>query len=98
MEERPNCWEFMRCGREAGGIGAERAGVCPAATDQQFDGVNGGSAAGRFCWAVAGTLCRRELRGTLAREYRNCFECLFYKEVARQERSSLVVLPRDAHR
>jgi hypothetical protein len=43
-----NCWEFIGCGREAGGERSEDLGVCPAYT----------RGAGQACWLVEGTHCR----------------------------------------
>ena len=34
---------------------AAELGVCPAASDATFHGINKGLNAGRICWAVAGT-------------------------------------------
>jgi len=95
MRGKQNCWEFMECGRAPGGPRADELGVCPAATEDRYDGVNGGTAAGRFCWSVAGVLCRRTLEGTHAKELRNCFDCPFYTEVERAEGEDVVLLPGD---
>jgi HD-GYP domain-containing protein (c-di-GMP phosphodiesterase class II) len=65
---RVNCWEFMQCGREVGGVKTEELGVCPAYPDH-----------GRDCARVAGTLCGGEIQGTFARKFRNCRKCRFYK-------------------
>ena len=59
--KRKNCWEEMKCGRESGGKNADELGVCPAAIDKEFEGVNKGEKAGRFCWAVGGTFCKGEV-------------------------------------
>ena len=55
--ERKNCWQVKVCGRQPGGDNVEAIGACPAAVPNEFDGVNQGERAGRFCWAVVGTLC-----------------------------------------
>jgi hypothetical protein len=45
MLKRPtNCWEHMQCGREPGGVKAAELGICPAAVDDAFDGINTGLA------------------------------------------------------
>ena len=80
-----NCWEYMRCGRERGGAAAEELGVCPAAVDATFDGINSGVCAGRFCWAVGGTLCGGVRQGTFARKRDSCVECHFYQRVQAEE-------------
>ncbi len=62
-----NCWEFMQCGREKGGVNAEELGICPAyPTD------------GPRCARVAGTFCRSEIQGTFARKHLDCTKCAFY--------------------
>jgi len=37
-----NGWEVMMCGREQGGENAGEIGVCPAAADRSWDGINAG--------------------------------------------------------
>lgn len=90
MEERKNCWEFLKCGREPGGSRVEELGPCPAATQKEFDGVNRGRASGRFCWTVEGTLCS----GTFDMKFAKCLECPFYREVEQQEGSSFILTKR----
>jgi CRP-like cAMP-binding protein len=80
-----NCWQYLRCGREPGGARAGELGVCPAATDATFDGINAGTCAGRFCWAVSGTLCGGECQGTYARKRATCLDCPFYLRVQFEE-------------
>jgi len=92
MEEKPNCWEFMKCGREPGGINVERLGICPASTAIKFDGTNDGTCAGRFCWPVAGTFCNGQIQGTFAAKIKDCLKCPFFLLVARQEEESLVFM------
>jgi len=78
------CWEYMNCGREPGGVNAAEQGVCPAATAETYDRVNRGKNAGRYCWRVAGTLCDGEVQGTFSVKYRDCLKCEFF-ELVRQE-------------
>lgn len=80
-----NCWEYMRCGREPGSANAYKEGVCPAAADESFDGINSGRCAGRFCWAVTGTFCGGEVQGTFARKRSSCIKCHFYQRVQAEE-------------
>ncbi|MFH0909229.1 MAG: hypothetical protein V1929_10740 [bacterium] len=94
-EERQNCWEYMKCGREPGGLHADELGVCPASTDTDHDGTNNGRNAGRFCWAVAGTLCKGVVQGTFAAKFESCLMCPFYRDVERQEGRDLQLLPPD---
>lgn len=71
MSIKQNCWEFTRCGREPHGAKSIDLGVCPAAADHSFDGINEGKCAGRICWAVAGTLCGGKVQGTFAEKRGN---------------------------
>ena len=85
--KKPSCWDVMKCGREL--ATAERP-ACPAATATNLDGINCGMAAGRCCWAVAGTLCH-DKQGTFAVKTNNCLECEFFKRVAREEWPGVMV-------
>jgi tRNA A-37 threonylcarbamoyl transferase component Bud32 len=85
IKKKLNCWEFMRCEREPGGKKAESLGICPAAGDQSFKGINDGDCGGRFCWAVSGTFCNGQPQGTFAEKRASCMECEFYKQVREEE-------------
>ncbi len=85
MQKRLNCWEYNDCGREPGGKNTKEFGVCPAAADKTFDGINSGICAGRFCWAVAGTFCEGKSQGSYADKQTTCQECDFFKIVNAQE-------------
>lgn len=82
---RMQCWEYYDCGREPGGDKADELGICPAAIDASYDGVNNGTNAGRCCWRVAGTLCGGDVQGTFAAKYKTCLECRFYEIVRHAE-------------
>ncbi|RUA02719.1 MAG: serine/threonine protein kinase [Deltaproteobacteria bacterium] len=84
-EKKLNCWEVTRCGREPGGRSAEKSGVCPAAADISFDGINSGVCGGRICWAVAGTFCGGCIQGSFAEKRASCLECDFYQMVQEEE-------------
>jgi len=75
----------MRCGREPGGSQAETLGVCPAAADATYTGINSGICGGRFCWAVAGTFCSGRCQGTFAEKRESCLKCDFYNRVQAEE-------------
>ncbi len=85
----------MKCGRAPGGIRSEELGVCPASTEKKFDGVNGGDASGRFCWAVAGTLCEGKTQGTFANKFKDCSKCPFLLEVVYEEGDQFVMFEKD---
>ena len=82
---RLNCWEDRQCGREPGGPHAAELGPCPAATDITSDGVNTGENAGRFCWAVSGTLCSGQVEGAFQEKTEVCQECPFFRRVKYEE-------------
>ena len=80
-----NCWEFKKCGREPDGLKVAELGICPAAENKDFDGINGGKNGGRFCWAVAGTFCGGKVQGSFAQKIKNCEECDFFGIVNKEE-------------
>ncbi len=88
MNQKINCWEFKKCGREPGGEKIAELGLCPAASEESTDGVNEGKNAGRVCWAVAGTFCGGKVQGTFAEKYLSCMACDFFKLVKEQEGAS----------
>ncbi len=83
--ERLNCWEYSKCGRESCGNSSDGFGVCPAASEASFDGINGGQNGGRICWAIAGTFCEDKVQGSFAEKRGTCLECDFFKRVQREE-------------
>ncbi len=87
-QRKINCWEFKNCGREPGGAKASGLGVCPAAIDKSFNGINRGDNAGRFCWAVAGTFCGGSAQGTFAEKRESCLGCDFFNKVRTEEGSA----------
>jgi len=80
-----NCWEAKKCGRQPGGAKEKELGVCKAAVNFSNEGKNGGKAAGRYCWKVAGTLCGGRVQGTFADKMANCVQCDFFKQVKTEE-------------
>jgi hypothetical protein len=95
--ERRNCWEAIKCGRQPGGDNAEKLGVCPAALpNEHFDSVNRGEHCGRFCWAVAGTLCGGHVQGTYAKKFMDCLGCQFLKQVNEDEGRYFILTPKTA--
>jgi predicted Ser/Thr protein kinase len=75
----------MMCGREMGGKSSAEYGVCPAAADESFDGINSGKCGGRICWAVAGTFCGGCVQGSFADKRFSCLNCDFYQMVQEEE-------------
>ena len=80
-----NCWEFKKCGRQPGGHKEKELGTCPATVATDFNGAHGGRAAGRACWAVAGSLCGGTIQGTYAQKLNNCWRCEFMNLVKKEE-------------
>jgi hypothetical protein len=69
-----NCWEFMKCGREKGGLVEKEQGTCPAYPDH-----------GRSCARLIGTLCGGEVHGLIAKRIKDCVKCPFFQSL-HQER------------
>ncbi len=86
---KPNCWEFLKCGREPGGENARKIGICPAAANTTFNGFNQGTNAGRICWLVAGTFCNSKVQGTFAEKCVSCKHCDFYRQVHADEGATI---------
>lgn len=91
-KSRINCWELFDCGREPGGARADELGVCPVFDALGYDGVNDGDYAGRFCWAVAGTLCQGEVQGTFAEKAMDCMQCEFYAQVVQEQGLECIIV------
>jgi hypothetical protein len=65
-----NCWEFLKCGREEGGLKIGELGVCPAYP-----------VSGKSCWKVAGTFCSGEVQGSEAMKKDSCMSCEWFSMV-----------------
>lgn len=95
--KQQNCWDVNRCGRQAGGEKAATLGVCPAALPGKFDGINQGERGGRFCWAIVGTFCGGNIKGTFAEKIMNCLDCGFLQSVREEEQSRFKLTRQDAY-
>ena len=84
-QKKLNCWEVTMCDRLPGGGNVKQVGLCPAAVDISFDGINSGTCGGRICWAVAGTFCGGCTQGSFAEKRASCLECDFYQMVQEEE-------------
>ena len=60
---------------------------------RSYNGVHKGKHGGRFCWAVAGTLCGGEPQGTFAKKLMECVNCEFLKKVHDEEGRDFVLSP-----
>ncbi len=85
MTIKKNCWEYKGCGREPGGAKVAEFGICPVAVHEEFEGVHGGTKAGRACWVVAGSLCGGKVQGTYAEKLNSCWRCDFMNAVKQEE-------------
>jgi len=65
---KQNCWEFKKCGREAGGVNEKKIVVCPAYPSH-----------GKKCAQVAGTFCGGKVQGTFAMKLLSCIKCDFFQ-------------------
>jgi hypothetical protein len=63
-----NCWEFMKCGRDANGVKVKELGLCVAYPNH-----------GTHCARIAGTLCGGCVQGSFAMKLSTCLQCDFYK-------------------
>ena len=88
INEKQNCWEYMKCGREPNGSRVEQLGVCPAATADTYHGINSGQNGGRFCWKVIGTRCFETINKHTPRKLISCIQCAFFKKVKSEEKIS----------
>lgn len=82
-----NCWEVKGCRR---GPAAPPEDRCPAAAAELADGINGGQAAGRICWLVAGTLCGGQVVGAFADKQATCTACEFFAQVQAENTENFV--------
>ncbi len=85
VDKSLNCWEYMLCGREPGGVNIDKLGICPSATDKRFDGIHRGENAGRACWVVAGSVQKENIQCPYAKKHKNCGMCDFYQIVKKEE-------------
>ena len=92
--EKLNCWEFFKCGRQPGGKNVKEFGVCPTGLTSEFDGINEGISAGRFCWRVSGTFCTGENQGSYIKKFQDCLNCAFLKKVNDEEGLNFILYPK----
>jgi hypothetical protein len=92
INEKQNCWEYMKCGREPNGSRVEQLGVCPASTADTYHGINNGLNGGRFCWKVLGTMCFETIQGNTPQKLISCIQCAFFKKVKNEEKISFPII------
>jgi signal transduction histidine kinase len=70
--KKTKCWEFHKCGVEKNEESALI--ICPSYPNY-----------GRICWAIAGTLCGKNVNGAIAQKLGDCKICAFYQRVVVQK-------------
>lgn len=86
MEKKQNCWEYMKCELGPGGKNVAEKGLCPAATNENLNGINGGINGGRTCWVVSETLCNDTCQKDFVSKCMLCMNCEFYINTYREEK------------
>ena len=81
--QRLNCWEFMNCGMEPGGIFAATNGPCPVA-EQALN--KNGDPGGRPCWEIMPG-SSRSIRHTCRFTRKSCHECPYYQRIQIEEQA-----------
>jgi hypothetical protein len=79
VSKKQNCWEYMKCGREPEGEKVAELGICRAADDEFFNGINGGKNGGRICFAVAGTFSNDVVQCSCTEKLASCKDCIFFE-------------------
>ncbi len=69
----------MKCGREPGGEKVPELGICRAADEEFFNGMNGGKNGGRICFAVAGTFSNDVVQCSCTEKLTSCKDCSFFE-------------------
>ena len=69
----------MKCGREPGGEKVAELGICRAADEEFFNGINDGKNGGRVCFVFAGTFSSGVVDGSFAKKLISCENCNFFK-------------------
>ena len=91
--ERKNCWEVMNCGLNSESKVNLNTGVCPAAKNSEFNGINNGKFAGRVCWTIAGSFCLENKKGKFSGKMMTCLYCEFFEKVKEEEGESFISIP-----
>ena len=73
------------CGKEPGGVNADKQGVCPIAVDRSANRVNGGVNGGRICWMIAETYCKNGVKCSTSHNGSSCSSCEFRQKVMKEE-------------
>lgn len=83
--DKMNCWEYMKCGREAGGKNSSESGVCPVAEDVSANSLNMGLNGGRICWVIVDDLSEKNIKCSGTHDKDSCLFCEFRFKVMQEE-------------
>ncbi|MCI5208169.1 MAG: hypothetical protein D3910_05130 [Candidatus Electrothrix sp. ATG2] len=83
-----NCWEFKKCGREPGGKNITVFGVCPIPVEIGFNSVNNGKNGGRSCWIIRESACEPVMRKCCVQEIKECRLCDFYRFINKEKKTA----------
>ena len=75
--KKQNCWEFMQCGKGPREGQVSNQDICPVALNEQYNSINRGINAGRFCWVIKGT--------NKQCQWMTCLTCPFAIHVKQEE-------------
>ena len=85
MNNKINCWDYMKCGKGPGGENTDEFGICPIAKETVADGLNGGMNGGRICWIIAENCCLEDVKCSKLHRKTSCFSCEFRYKVTIEE-------------
>lgn len=79
---KQNCWEFYQCSNIPDSkTKSDKNSVCPVTVAFEYNGINYGTGAGRFCWVVK---CAEMTYGK-AEQFKECMKCPFFAKVVEEE-------------
>ena len=57
-----NCMEYWRCGQEPEGCSVNQHRECSVATTENYNRINDGKVAVRYCWTISGILGNKTVK------------------------------------
>ncbi|MCI5137837.1 MAG: hypothetical protein D3922_05350, partial [Candidatus Electrothrix sp. AR1] len=73
--------------REPNGIHVAELGVCPAASNNDVDGIHNGKNGGRCCWIIINSAFEGDTpHGFCLNKIQGCRECNFYLFLEKSEK------------
>jgi len=77
MNNKLNCWEFMKCGKGPDSAINNGADICPVASAVIADGLNGGENGGRICWIISENYFKNKIQCSENKVSHSCYACEF---------------------